>query len=293
MIESGTLVSEGDVLVQLDTLAIEEEISERTKFFHQAEATVARSRATLENAKIAIEEYIEGSFPAQKASLQQGLAAAEAQLLNSQNQLKYARMMAQGNYQSELMVEQREFNEMKESNSVALLQTQIEVLKKYTKQEQLARLNGELEAAKATLEADLERSLADKKRLDRALEELQLCTIRAERSGLVIYPNGEQWEDVPEIEQGATVKKDQTLLLMPDLRQMQVKVGIHESVMDRMTKGSPAEVTLNKTTYDGEVSYVASVAQPAGWWTGNVVKYDSIVQLPELEGLRPGMSIRS
>ena len=60
--------------------------------------------------------------------------------------------------------------------------------------------------------------------------------------------------------------------------------------MDRMTKGSPAEVTLNKTTYDGEVSYVASVAQPAGWWTGNVVKYDSIVQLPELEGLRPGMS---
>ena len=52
-----------------------------------------------------------------------------------------ARMMAQGNYQSELMVEQREFNEMKESNRVAL-QTQIEVLEKYTKQEQLARLMG-------------------------------------------------------------------------------------------------------------------------------------------------------
>ena len=290
VIESGSLVSKGDILVQLDTLAIEEEISERTKFFHQAEATVARSRARLENARITIEEYIEGSFPAQKASLQQGLAAAEAELLSSQNQLKHARMMAQGNYQSELTVEQREFDEIERSNRVALLQTQIEVLEKYTKQEQLAKLNGELEAAKATLEADLERSLADKKRMDRALEELQLCTIRAERSGLVIYPNGEQWEDVPEIEQGATVKKDQTLLLMPDLRQMQVKVGIHESVMDRMTKGSPAEVTLNKTTYDGEVSYVASVAQPAGWWTGNVVKYDSIVQLPELEGLRPGMS---
>ncbi|MEC7680845.1 MAG: hypothetical protein VX694_16350, partial [Planctomycetota bacterium] len=125
VIESGTLVSEGDLLVQLDTLAIEEEISERTKFFHQSEATVARSRATLENARIAIEEYIEGSFPAQKASLQQGLAAAEAELLNSQNQLKYARMMAQGNYQSELTVEQKEFNEIKQSNNVALLQTRI------------------------------------------------------------------------------------------------------------------------------------------------------------------------
>ena len=71
VIESGSLVSKGDILVQLDTLAIEEEISERTKFFHQAEATVARSRARLENARITIEEYIEGSFPAQKASLRE------------------------------------------------------------------------------------------------------------------------------------------------------------------------------------------------------------------------------
>jgi HlyD family secretion protein len=36
---------------------------------------------------------------------------------------------------------------------------------------------------------------------------------------------------------------------------------------------------------------VASVTKPAGWWTGNVVKYDTIVELPTTEGLKPGMSV--
>ena len=78
---------------------------------------------------------------------------------------------------------------------------------------------------------------------------------------------------------------------MPDLKQMQVKVGIHESMVDRIQPGIEANVTLNRTVMKGEVSSVASVAKPAGWWTGNVVKYDTIVALPLTEGLRPGMSV--
>ena len=290
VIESGVAVEEGDVLVQLETLAIEEEISERTKFFHLAEAQVADSKVKLENAKIAVEQYIEGTFPTAKANLETQLAGARAKLLSHRNQLKHLRMMKQGNYSSEVDVEREEFREKSSQSSVELIETQIEVLETYTREQELVRLNGEVKAAQATLEADLERSLADKKRLDRAKEELELCTIRAQRSGLVIYPKGERWEDVPEIEEGATVKKDQTLLLMPDLQQMQVKVGVHESLMDRMATGIPVNITLNRNTVAGKVSYVASVAQPAGWWTGNVVKYDSIVALPEIDGLRPGMS---
>jgi len=35
---------------------------------------------------------------------------------------------------------------------------------------------------------------------------------------------------------------------------------------------------------------VSPVTRPAGWWTGNVVKYDTIVALPQVEELKPGMS---
>lgn len=291
VIESGTEVKAGDVLVQLETLAIEEEISERTKFYHLAESQVARSAADVEKAKLAISEYEEGRFVSELASLQKELAVAESRLLNAKNRLKHSRMMSRSEYASDLEVEEREFAVSQANLDVNLTKTRIEVLKDFTKKEELVRLRGELKAAEATHKADVERALADKNRLERAQQELEYCTIVASRSGLVIYPTGEEWRDSPEIEEGATVRKDQTLLLMPDLQRMQVKVGIHESMVDRMRTGMKALATLNRTEMTGEVTYVASVAKPAGWWTGNVVKYDTIVSLPQAQGLRPGMSV--
>ena len=46
---------------------------------------------------------------------------------------------------------------------------------------------------------------------------------------MVIYGEGEEWEDRPDIREGATIREDQVLLLIPDLENMQVKVGIHEA----------------------------------------------------------------
>lgn len=93
-----------------------------------------------------------------------------------------------------------------------------------------------------------------------------------------------------EIEEGATVYMGQTMLLMPDLAQMQVKVGIRESFIDRMKPGLAARVSLLGQTLEGEVSSVASVTGPAGWWNGNTVRYDTIITLPSVPGLKPGMS---
>jgi multidrug efflux pump subunit AcrA (membrane-fusion protein) len=130
----------------------------------------------------------------------------------------------------------------------------------------------------------------DEGRRDLAKKELEQCVIKAERSGLVIYPSTAEWKNTPDIAKGVNVRKDQTLLLMPDLSKMQVKVGIHESIVDRIKPGMPAKVTLPDKTLGGKVSSVASVTRPAGWWTGNVVKYDTIIELPSVPGLKPGMS---
>lgn len=107
---------------------------------------------------------------------------------------------------------------------------------------------------------------------------------------MVIYPSARSWEKTPDVEEGATVHRDQTLLLMPDLKHMQVKVGIHESMIERVKLGLRATITLPEQQLVGTIAEVAAVAEPASWWTGNLVKYETIVELPELEGLRPGMS---
>ena len=290
VIDSGSEVQAGDVVIKLETLAIEEEISERTKFYHLAESQVARSVADVERAKLAISEYEEGRFLSELSLLQKDLAVAESRLLNAKNRLKHSRMMSRSEYASELDVEEKEFTSEQAEMNLELIKTGIEVLENYTKQEELVRLKGELNAAEATHKANVETALADKKRLKRAQEELALCTIVADREGLVIYPDSEEWENAPKIEEGGTVNKDQTLLLMPDLTQMQVKVGIHESIIDRLTSGMEANITLNRERLAGAVTYVARRGKPAGWWTGNVVKYDTIVSLPSKNGLRPGMS---
>lgn len=290
VVDSGTEVKSGDVLVQLETLALDEEISERTKFYHLAESQVARSGADVARAKLAIKEYEEGRFVSSLAELQKQLAVAESRLLNATNRKKHSAMMKRSEYASDLEVEERDFAVDQAKLNVELTRTQIDVLQNFTKKEELVRLAGELKAAQATHEANVERAYADRKRLERAKEELGFCTVKADRAGMVIYPTGEQWKNAPEIEEGATVHKNQILLLMPDLNKMQVKVGIHESMIDRIQEGMTANVTLNRTVMSGKVASVASVAKPAGWWTGNVVKYDVIVELPETAGLKPGMS---
>jgi multidrug efflux pump subunit AcrA (membrane-fusion protein) len=126
--------------------------------------------------------------------------------------------------------------------------------------------------------------------MDLATKEIERCVIRAERSGLVIYPTTEEWKNAPDIAEGATVHNDQVLLLMPDLSKMQVKIGIHESMINSINEGMTATVTLPGRTLVGEVTSVASVAPAAEWWTGNIVKYDAIIQLPSVDGLKPGMS---
>ncbi len=131
--------------------------------------------------------------------------------------------------------------------------------------------------------------MADASRRDRAVEEIQHCVIKADRSGLVIHPNAAKWETAP-IAEGTNVHKDQVLLLMPDLQQMQVKVGVHESSVKRVKNGQKATVTMAEGTLSGVVTDVASITKPAGWWTGNQVRYDTVISLPAEEGLRPGMS---
>ena len=109
VIESGTQVNPGDELLRLDTLFIEEEISERTKYAHLARSAAARSKANVARAELAISEYLQGRFVSALKTLQKDLAIAESKLLSAKNMLGFAKMMAESDYASELEVEEKQF----------------------------------------------------------------------------------------------------------------------------------------------------------------------------------------
>jgi multidrug efflux pump subunit AcrA (membrane-fusion protein) len=290
VIESGSLVQPGDDLVRLDTLFIEEQINERSKYAHWSRSGAEYWRASVAKAELAIPEYLEGRYVAQMMTLEKDLAVAESNLSTAQNMLDHAQRMYDRGYRSELVVDEKKFAVKRSRLEVEVTKTRIDVLRDYSKAMEVETLTGNLKAARAEFAGNDERAFADAARRDRAVNELEHCVVKAKRAGMVIYPSAAAWENVPDIEEGATVHKEQVLLLMPDLSKMQVKFGIHESIIDRIKAGLPARVTFRDQRLEAEVSSVSSIARPAGWWTGNVVKYDTIIELPPVDGLKPGMS---
>ena len=290
VIEGGTVVEAGDELVRLDTKRIEDAISQQTTTYHTSAATLAQSKAAVANAEIAIPAYLEGSYQTQLQSLNRSLTIARTNLETAQKMLDNTKKMFRLGYVTDLEVDGNAFTVTQAELELKVVETEIDVLNKYTKEMRLETLNGNLKASKSKLQADEAGFAMDEARLARAKKELEDCVIRAERSGLVIYPSAAAWKETPDIAEGVNVRKDQTLVLMPDLSRMQVEVGIHESVVDRVKPGQMARVTLPDQTLQGKVVSVSPVTRPAGWWTGNVVKYDTIIELPQAGGLKPGMS---
>lgn len=289
IIDSGSFVKKGDELVRLDSLFIEEQVDERTKYSNWSQSAADSSAARLANAELAVDEYDNGRFRTEVMSQEKDIAVAKSALQNARDRLKHASAMASSGFISELEIEERRFAVEQARLDLKLKETQLNVLQEFTYKEQLQTLRGQFTAAKATHEANVERAMADASRRDRAVEELPFCVLRAERDGLVIHPNAAQWESAP-ISEGTNVHKDQVLLLMPDLDRMQVKLGVHESKVKRVKLGQDARVTLTDGVLEGSVSEVASIAKPASWWTANQVRYDTYVSLPSRAGLRPGMS---
>jgi HlyD family secretion protein len=290
VIKSGSLVKAGDELIRLDTLAIEDAIAEQTKKAHLTRSGAERAKADMARAELAIPEYLEGRYRTAMMTLEKTLTIAKSNLLTAQNMLTHAETMDRRGYVSGLELQEKRFAVTQAQLYVGITETQIKELIDFTKAMEVETLKGALNAARARYDAEAERARMDADRRDLARGELKHCVVRAQRAGLVIYPTSHGWKRTPDIEEGATVHKDQTLLLMPDLWCMQVKVGMHESVADRVKPGMTARITIPGHTLDGEVATVAPVARPGGWWSGNVVKYDTVITLPSMPGLRPGMT---
>ncbi len=290
VVENGSVVEEGDVLVRLDTLVIEDTINERSKYALWSLSGAESSRANAKRAALAVKEYEEGRFVIELKTLEKDLAIAESNLRVARNMAQHSKQMFERGYAPEVELTEKVFAATQAELGVNEAKNEIRVLKEYTKPQQLEQLRGELKAAEANRDSLNERAKMDGTRRDLALGEKELCTITAPKSGMVIYPSAQSWEKTPDIEEGATVHRDQKLLLMPDLKHMQVKVGIHESMIERVSLGMRAIITLPEQELAGSVLEVAAIAEPASWWTGNLVKYETTVELPELDGLRPGMS---
>ncbi|MEQ8313074.1 MAG: HlyD family efflux transporter periplasmic adaptor subunit [Gammaproteobacteria bacterium] len=132
-------------------------------------------------------------------------------------------------------------------------------------------------------------------------DQIEMATIHAQRPGLVVYGASDQSSqryrrsNEEAIAEGATVRERQAILTIPDMREMAVKVNIHESAVQRVAVGQTANVSIDAFPDErltGVVTKVAVVADSANSFMNPDLKvYPTTVKINgEHDWLRPGMS---
>lgn len=290
VIPSGTVVKPGDELVRLDTKVLEENLSLSKTNVHKSRASLAKTTTGLATAKIAILAYKQGQYLTELKELEKSVAVSDSNLSASKKMLFRVERLFKRGFVTELEVQSQSLTVEQAQLELLVNRTKLDVLKRYRRAMELESRQGEVTAGQSYVKRDEAELAMNLSRRTRAEEELTNCVIKASRGGLVIYPLPAPWKNEPEITEGVNVRYDQVLLLMPDLSKMQIKVGIHEEMVDRVKVGLPVTVVLPDLTLEAKISSVASVTRPAAWWTGNMVKYDTIIDLPVVDGLRPGMT---
>ena len=130
-------------------------------------------------------------------------------------------------------------------------------------------------------------------------EQLDNCVIRAKRQGLVVYGGGEdrRFGNEEPIREGATVRERQTIITIPDMTKMSVRLKIHESNIKKVKKGLKAKIQVDAfpdQTLEGEVLKVGVLPDSANRWMNPDLKvYITSVAINGVyEWLKPGMSAK-
>ena len=132
-------------------------------------------------------------------------------------------------------------------------------------------------------------------------EQLEKCTLRAKKSGLVVY--GGSRDDMmyyggeERIREGATVRERQAIITIPDMTRMSVNVKIHESYIKKVRKGQKARITVDAfpdTILTGEVTKVGVLPDSNNRWMNPDMKvYLTTITIDgTYDWVKPGMSAK-
>ena len=142
VVPTGTVVEEGQELVRLDTKVIEEQHSLTKTNTFIAQATLAQTEANVEKAKIAIDAYEQGRFRSQLQSLEKDLAAHKRNLRTARKMYERSKSLFRQGYVTDLEVEGNGFTVTQAELELKVKETEIKVLKEFTRTMQLESLRG-------------------------------------------------------------------------------------------------------------------------------------------------------
>lgn len=294
IVQDGSQVQAGDELVRLDTSVIENEFTLQNSVTEKARATKIQSEQNLSAAQIAVKEYIQGLYKQSMQTAEAQIKIAEQNLTSARNTFEFTERMVRKGFATPLQQESDQFAVERAQLDLDAAITARDVLKDFTYEKTVKQLEATREAAAAQLRADSATLKNEEDKLKKLEKQLAACLIKAPQNGMVVFANdtrGRSGTTEATIQEGAQVRFTQSIIKLPDLSRMQVRMTVHESKVDQIKTGMPARITIQGKDYKGTVISVNNQPEPSSWFAASVKEYATTVTIEgEQRGLRPGMT---
>jgi HlyD family secretion protein len=285
IIEEGTQVKEGDLLVKLDASQLEDNLFSQQIKVQNSEALYVNSRenlaitkneaasntekaeTTLSFSQQDLKKYVEGEYPQQLRESEASITLAEEDLQRSEDKLKWSRKLVDKQFISQTEYQADELAAKKARLDIELARGKKDLLERFTNSRQLAELESDAKQAKMALErmlrkgkanilqaeADFSAKEAEFKRQRDKLEEVELeikeTQVRAPSDGLVVYAtsanSGRRHGSTEPLAEGRAVREQEALIHLPDTTKMMASIKIHETNVKRIKIDMPAKLTVD------------------------------------------------
>lgn len=293
----GSMVEEGQELVRLDQSVIEDQLNTQKINYEKAVATKIQADEDYAAASIAVKEYDLGTYLKDVQSAESQIKIAMENLRSAENTLSHTERMFRKGFVTALQLDADKFAVERAKLDLDAAQIAKKVLQEFTRPKTLKGLQATRDAAEARTRSEQAALNLEKAKLDRLQNQLKFSVIKAPQRGMVIYANensgrhGLFSSQSSNIEEGAVVRERQTLIRLPDLTKMQVKVTVHESKVDLIRPGMPARITVQDRKWVGKVVSVANQPEPSSFFAASIKEYATTVSIEgDTTGLKPGMT---
>ena len=259
MVDEGTVVSEGDFLMEFDTSEIARSMRDETANFQRVQEDRQNKRS---NADINLKN--------QKLSIEQ--ARSELQKLE-------VKMASQTDLVSGIEVEQTRIQ-------LDAAKKNVEFLEK--------KLKYQTDSSQYDLQISRSNERHYRGRMDDLMDAMDSYTVRAPVSGVVIYKR--DWNNEAK-EIGSNIFAMDAVMEIPDLSTIRARVLVDELDSGKVKVGQDANITVDSVqgkTFSGKVVAVGTILKQASFDRPQKV-CDTYVELQgsDLKQLRPGMNLKA
>lgn len=297
VIDEGTRVEKGEKLVELDSSQLETELKQQKIIVSNAQAALSSAEATVKQATIARQEYLEGTYMTEEKAIESEIAVAEQELRKAQLNLSSTeRMVAKGLVNS-LQMKGDEFGVVNAQSVLDAAKGRLRVLQDLTREKMLVQFDSDINAARAAQEAARSTLLEEQEKLVDLEQQITACVIYAPSAGVVVHCNsyssrGGNAEFI--VEPGAIVRERQAIIQLPDPNKMQVSAKINESRITLVHEGMPARIRVDAAAgmeLLGRVKKVNRYAEPGSWFSSSIKEYACTIEIIDpSDAIRTGMT---